>query len=157
MESKDRRLGPWTDRRLTSGDSGHRLGGGGRTDAAACPLPRAVSPQPVSPQASGADVGTAETADQRQAENVGHTVRLEGAQLQMTPQGGQWTPHRSLPEPQHWPGSGPCLSRGGCRNLRAVPSLSRVRLLQPHGLQPARPPYQSPAPGVYSDSCPLSQ
>ena len=29
----------------------------------------------------------------------------------MTPQGGQWTPHRSPPEPQHRPGSGPCLSR----------------------------------------------
>ena len=29
----------------------------------------------------------------------------------MTPQGGQWTPHRSPPEPQHQPGSGPCLSR----------------------------------------------
>ena len=30
-------------------------------------------------------------------------------------------------------------------------------LLQPHGLQHARPPCPSPAPGVYSDSCPLSQ
>ena len=29
--------------------------------------------------------------------------------------------------------------------------------LQPHGLQHARPPYPSPTPGVYSDSCPLSQ
>ena len=29
--------------------------------------------------------------------------------------------------------------------------------LQPHGLQHARPPCPSPAPGVYSDSCPLSQ
>ena len=26
----------------------------------------------------------------------------------------------------------------------------------PHGLQHARPPYPSPTPGVYSDSCPLS-
>ena len=29
--------------------------------------------------------------------------------------------------------------------------------LQPHGLQHARPPCPSPTPGVYSDSCPLSQ
>ena len=28
--------------------------------------------------------------------------------------------------------------------------------LQPHGLQHARPPYPSPTPGVYSNSCPLS-
>ena len=29
--------------------------------------------------------------------------------------------------------------------------------LPPHGLQHARPPCRSPAPGVYSNSCPLSQ
>ena len=29
--------------------------------------------------------------------------------------------------------------------------------LRPHGLQHARPPCPSPAPGVYSNSCPLSQ
>ena len=29
--------------------------------------------------------------------------------------------------------------------------------LQPHGLQLARPPCPSPTPGVYSNSCPLSQ
>ena len=29
--------------------------------------------------------------------------------------------------------------------------------LWPHGLQHARPPYPSPTPGVYSNSCPLSQ
>ena len=28
--------------------------------------------------------------------------------------------------------------------------------LQPHGLQHARPPYPSPTPGVYPNSCPLS-
>ena len=28
---------------------------------------------------------------------------------------------------------------------------------RPHGPQHARPPYPSPTPGVYSDSCPLSQ
>ena len=29
--------------------------------------------------------------------------------------------------------------------------------LRPHGLQHARPPYPSPSPEVYSNSCPLSQ
>ena len=29
--------------------------------------------------------------------------------------------------------------------------------LRPHGLQHTRPPCPSPTPGVYSDSCPLSQ
>ena len=29
--------------------------------------------------------------------------------------------------------------------------------LQPHGLQHARPPCPSPTPGIYSNSCPLSQ
>ena len=29
--------------------------------------------------------------------------------------------------------------------------------LRPHGLQKARPPCPSPTPGVYSNSCPLSQ
>ena len=29
--------------------------------------------------------------------------------------------------------------------------------LQPHGLQHSRPPCPSPTPGVYSNSCPLSQ
>ena len=29
--------------------------------------------------------------------------------------------------------------------------------LWPHGLQHTRPPYPSPAPGIYSNSCPLSQ
>ena len=29
--------------------------------------------------------------------------------------------------------------------------------LRPHGLQHTRPPYPSPAPGIYSNSCPLSQ
>ena len=29
--------------------------------------------------------------------------------------------------------------------------------LWPHGLQHARPPYPSPTPGVYSNSCPLSR
>ena len=29
--------------------------------------------------------------------------------------------------------------------------------LQPHGMQHSRPPYPSPTPGIYSNSCPLSQ
>ena len=29
--------------------------------------------------------------------------------------------------------------------------------LQPHGLQHTRPPYPSPTPGVYANSCPLSR
>ena len=29
--------------------------------------------------------------------------------------------------------------------------------LRPHGLQHAKPPYPSPTPGVYSNSCPLSR
>ena len=38
----------------------------------------------------------------------------------------------------------------------SVQSLSYVWLLQPHGLQHARPPCPSPNPGVYSNSCALS-
>ena len=38
----------------------------------------------------------------------------------------------------------------------SVQSLSHVWLFGTHGLQYARPPSQSPAPGVYSNSCPLS-
>ena len=57
-------------------------------------------------------MGTAETADQRQAENLGHTVRLEGAQFWMMLLGGQWTPHRSTPEPKHQPGAGPTSQQG---------------------------------------------
>ena len=39
----------------------------------------------------------------------------------------------------------------------SVPSLSHVWLFGPHGPQHLRPPYPSPTPRVYSDSCPLSQ
>ena len=38
----------------------------------------------------------------------------------------------------------------------SVQSLIRVRSLQPHELQHARPPCSSPSPGVHSDSCPSS-
>ena len=38
-----------------------------------------------------------------------------------------------------------------------VQLLSRVRLLQPHELQHARPPCPSPSPRVCSNPCPLSQ
>ena len=40
---------------------------------------------------------------------------------------------------------------------QSVQLLSRVDSLWPHGLQHARPPRQSPTPGVYPSSCPLSQ
>ena len=39
----------------------------------------------------------------------------------------------------------------------SVQLLSCVQLLWPHWLQHARPPCLSPTPGVYSNSCPLSQ
>ena len=38
----------------------------------------------------------------------------------------------------------------------SVQSLIYVWLLQPHGLQHARPPCPSPTPRVYSNSCPLN-
>jgi len=41
--------------------------------------------------------------------------------------------------------------------FRSVQSLSCVRLFAPHGLQHTRPSCPSPTPGVYSNSCPLSQ
>ena len=39
----------------------------------------------------------------------------------------------------------------------SVQSLSRVWLCKPHESQHSRPPYLSPTPGVYSNSCPSSQ
>ena len=67
----------------------------------------------------------------------------------------------------------PCQSRGGrifCSreklreqeelDIQPVSQFSRSVVsdsLQPHGLQHARPPCPSPTPGVYSNSCPLSQ
>ena len=36
-------------------------------------------------------------------------------------------------------------------------SVTKSDFLQPHGLQHTRLPYPSPSPGVYSNSCPLSQ
>jgi len=46
-----------------------------------------------------------------------------------------------------------------CKQVQfsSVQSLSHVRLLQPHGLQHARPPCPSPTPGVHSNSRPLSR
>ena len=44
-------------------------------------------------------------------------------------------------------------SQVGLQFSRSVMS----EFLQPHGLQHARPPCPSPSPGVYSNSCPLSQ
>ena len=48
------------------------------------------------------------------------------------------------------------LSRKILHSLSSVQLLSRV-WLWPHGLQHARPPCPSPAPGVCSNSCPSSQ
>ena len=43
-------------------------------------------------------------------------------------------------------------------NFSSVSSVTQSFLtLQPHGLKHARPPCPSPAPGVYSNSCPSSQ
>ena len=42
-------------------------------------------------------------------------------------------------------------------SVQSVQSLSRVQLLVTHEPQHARPPCESPTPGVYSNSCPLSQ
>ena len=43
-------------------------------------------------------------------------------------------------------------------NFSSVSSVTQsFPTLQPHGLQQARPPCPSPAPGVYSNSCPSSQ
>ena len=47
----------------------------------------------------------------------------------------------------------PSLKKNGAQFSCSVMSGS----LRPHGLQHARPPCPSPAPGVYSNSCPLSQ
>ena len=41
--------------------------------------------------------------------------------------------------------------------LSSVQSLNRVQLTATPGLRRARPPCQSPTPGVYPNSCPLSQ
>ena len=50
------------------------------------------------------------------------------------------------------------LSHQGSPVCRVQFSLSVVSdSLRPHGLQYARPPCLSPTPGVYSNSCPLSQ
>ena len=43
------------------------------------------------------------------------------------------------------------------QRINSVQSLSRVRTLQPHGLQHTRPPCPSPTPGICSNSCSLSQ
>ena len=49
-------------------------------------------------------------------------------------------------------------NKGSCSQFSSVQFSSSVMSdsLRPHGLQYARPPYPSPTPGVYSNSCPLS-
>ena len=54
-----------------------------------------------------------------------------------------------------WGGRGEAGERKRFRTVSSVQSLSRC--VRPHGLQHARPPCPSPTPGVYSNSCPLSQ
>ena len=54
-------------------------------------------------------------------------------------------------------------STSGCKDVPCCPSSVQFShsvvsdSLRPHGLQHARPPCPSPTPGVYSNSCPLSQ
>ena len=62
---------------------------------------------------------------------------------------------RGQRDPTHLVGLEKC---GFCPEYGSVQfSLSVVSdSLRPHGLQHARPPYPSPAPGTYSNSCPLS-
>ena len=60
----------------------------------------------------------------------------------------------------HLPWEGKGKTHHCCKSERvSVQSvqLSRVWLLWPRESQPARPPCPSPTPGVYSNSCPLSQ
>ena len=48
--------------------------------------------------------------------------------------------------------------RGGrLRGLQFSSVAQSGPTVRPHGLQHARPPCPSPAPGVYSNSCPLSR
>ena len=54
-----------------------------------------------------------------------------------------------------------------CKSLFSINYIKKQRVqfshsiasnsLQPHGLQHTRPPWPSPTPGAYSNSCPLSQ
>ena len=80
-----------------------------------------------------------------------------------------WRPHKGRPGsglrsplcpsclPLEWVREG---LRKDCRDFPASVQFSRSVVsnsLQSHGLQHARPPCPSPTPGVYSNSCPLSQ
>ena len=50
--------------------------------------------------------------------------------------------------------------RRGCKNTQSSVQFSLSVIsdsLQPHGLQHARPPCPATTPGVYSNSCPLTQ
>ena len=49
------------------------------------------------------------------------------------------------------------LLKSGLTRSGVVQSLSRVWLLRPHRLQPARSPCPSPTPRVYANSCPSSR
>ena len=62
-----------------------------------------------------------------------------------------------------WPYAITIGSRAQCPLRKKVHTSSQSTVtqscltLRPHGLQHARPPCPSPSPGVYSNSCPLSQ
>ena len=77
---------------------------------------------------------------------MGHTIRLEEAQLLMKPQGSQWTPHCSPPGPQHWLGVGPTSQQGTWAAAESFVQFSRSvesDSLRPHESQHARPPCPS--------------
>ena len=89
---------------------------------------------------------------------MGHSIRLEGAQLLMTPQGGQWTPHRSPPKPQHQLGSGPTSQQGTRAAAESFVQFSRSVVsdsLRAGRLLHSRLPCASPTPSVFSNSCPV--
>ena len=77
---------------------------------------------------------------------MGHTIRLEEAQLLMKPQGSQWTPHCSPLGPQHWLGVGPTSQQGTWAAAESFIQFSRSvesDSLRPHESQHARPPCPS--------------
>ena len=55
------------------------------------------------------------------------------------------------------PPAQPSAGKGGEQQFSAVSHSVVTDSLRPHGLQHARPPCPSPAPGVYSNSCPLTR
>ena len=62
-----------------------------------------------------------------------------------------------LPLLQQWVWGDYCLMRAKSLQFSSVQSLSRVRLLWPHGLQHTRPSCPSPTPGIHSNSHPSNR